>query len=499
MKKILLAIGVITLLSNQLKAQVSDEDVLRFSQLSYGGTARSMGAGGAFGSLGGDFSSLSNNPAGLGIYKHGEFSFSPSFVGIKTSSDFNQTNTIDRKYNFNISNIGVVWCVPVANDNSKWKSWNFGIGENRLNNYHERVSITGFNPDNSLLDRFLEDANSGSGINPSDIGDGMPFTAGLAYNTYLINPLPSDSNYYDGVIGAGAVQQTENITYKGATNEWVFSVAGNYNDKLYLGATWGIPSLYYSEERNHNETDVNNIWDGFQSFNFHENISQRGAGMNGKFGLIYKLNDYFRFGVAAHTPTFYWMTSKYSTSMDASLDSAQTSWSSPEGHFQYNLITPWRLIGSASVIFGKYGFLSADYEWIDYSSGSVDFNYGASSNEIAAGNQINTLVQTKYRANSNLRLGGEIALNIFRIRAGYSISNTPFAENQNADGADYSRNSISGGLGIREGNYFLDLGMIHTKGNQYYQPYSLANQLVPGATIEKSSTNIVVTVGLRFN
>ena len=41
------------------------------------GTARVMGMGGAFTSLGADLSSMSINPAGLGMYRRNEFSLTP--------------------------------------------------------------------------------------------------------------------------------------------------------------------------------------------------------------------------------------------------------------------------------------------------------------------------------------------------------------------------------------------------------------------------------------
>jgi hypothetical protein len=50
------------------KAQTIDE-ALWYSQLFYGGTARFQAMGGAFTALGGDLSVLSQNPAGLGIYR----------------------------------------------------------------------------------------------------------------------------------------------------------------------------------------------------------------------------------------------------------------------------------------------------------------------------------------------------------------------------------------------------------------------------------------------
>ena len=56
------------LLSHQLWAQ-SVWDAAKYSQASIFATARSTGFGGALGSVGGDFSSLSVNPAGIGIYR----------------------------------------------------------------------------------------------------------------------------------------------------------------------------------------------------------------------------------------------------------------------------------------------------------------------------------------------------------------------------------------------------------------------------------------------
>ena len=48
-------------------------DALRYSQIQIQGTARSGSMGNAFGALGGDFTSVSINPAGIGLYRSGEF------------------------------------------------------------------------------------------------------------------------------------------------------------------------------------------------------------------------------------------------------------------------------------------------------------------------------------------------------------------------------------------------------------------------------------------
>ena len=57
---------------------VMPTDLLELSQTQFNfGTARSMAMAGAFTSLGADLSSMSINPAGLGMYRHSDLSITP--------------------------------------------------------------------------------------------------------------------------------------------------------------------------------------------------------------------------------------------------------------------------------------------------------------------------------------------------------------------------------------------------------------------------------------
>ncbi|HSH66758.1 MAG TPA: hypothetical protein VLB84_13425, partial [Bacteroidia bacterium] len=47
----------------------NDIDAMRYSQLTFGGTARFNSMAGSMGALGGDISTLSFNPAGIGIFR----------------------------------------------------------------------------------------------------------------------------------------------------------------------------------------------------------------------------------------------------------------------------------------------------------------------------------------------------------------------------------------------------------------------------------------------
>ena len=71
-----------------IHAQTSS-DILRYSFLNPQGTARAMGIGGAIGGLGGDFTSLSINPAGIGGYWKSEFMITPTFMSNNTRASLN--------------------------------------------------------------------------------------------------------------------------------------------------------------------------------------------------------------------------------------------------------------------------------------------------------------------------------------------------------------------------------------------------------------------------
>ena len=70
MKTIYILIITSCIMLVPLRAQ-NETDALRYSQNFFGGTARSTAMGGAFGALGGDFSSASLLPAGIRMEEKG--------------------------------------------------------------------------------------------------------------------------------------------------------------------------------------------------------------------------------------------------------------------------------------------------------------------------------------------------------------------------------------------------------------------------------------------
>jgi hypothetical protein len=462
----------------------NDVDALRFSMIGFGGTARYISMGGAFGAIGADFSTLSTNPAGIGAYRKNEFTFTPSIYTGKTESTYNGNTSEDLKYNFNFSNLGMVYSFKTHNDDREgWKSVNFGFGLNRYNNFHNRIDIEGTNNENSLMDVYVANANGNA---PADLGQ---FDTQLAYYTWLIDTLPGGTDYFS-YIPKGVLTQRKSIETFGAMQEMVFTLGANYNDKLFIGGTFGFPHIRYHELSTYKETDVADTLANFNSFTFNEDITTTGTGFNFKFGLIYIPIDVdiikVKIGAAVHTPTFYAMNENWSSKMSSSFDNGDNfSEESPNGEFNFQLTTPMRAIGSIAVQIGKYGTIGADYEFVDYSEARLrasDYKFFDENDNI----------QNKYTAQNNIRLGAEAALGLFSLRGGYAIYGSPYKSGIN----DGKKTVISGGFGIIDKGYFIDFAYAYSISNEDYYLYQYTG-LNP-ASLKKTSNNFLITLGFRF-
>ncbi len=497
MKKILTAISVSLLLSNFVVAQ-TDEDAIRYSQLMYGSSGRGLGAGSAFGALGGDYSSLVINPAGVSIFQNSQFSFSPSFLSIKSNSLFTGNSVDDHKYNFNVSGFGFVWVKQIEEkENRKWRNLNFAFGGNRIAGFHNSVYYSGFNPSSSLAEKFVESANA-SQVSTGDIENAFPFDAGLAYNTALLQ-YDSATGYW-ALTEGGQVKQEQSYTTRGGMTEYAFTMGANYNDRLYLGASLGLIDVNYNFSSDYTETDSNDSITYFKSFNYNQSQHTSGAGVDLKFGLIARLNDYVRIGGSVHSPSFLFMHDRYNSSMKTVLDDTLGTFdsSSPDGSFDYNITTPWRLNGSLALTFKKYGFLSMDYEFLDYSEAFFSFNSGNSTDDKSYENSLNQTISKKYGSSYNIRLGGEAVIDIVRLRLGYALYGSPFKPDVAVAGFDNKATVYSGGIGIKEDGYFIDLGFARTKSASFLQPYSLTGVDVPGVKLNSFSNQFTFTIGWKW-
>ncbi len=495
---VLLSVGLIPL-AQKSYAQ-NDQDALRYSLLYHGGTTRNMSMGGAFGALGGDMSTLSNNPAGIAIYRKSEFSFTPGLQTNKTKSSYLGSENEDSKVNLNVNSLGVVlsYTPPASKAEGILKGWNFGIAYNKLNNYNSKTIYEAKNPKNSLLNYYAQQAY---GNNPSELENLFPFDVNLAYYGFLIDTnynMFGDSSTYLSAIPAGGELQRRTVETSGRMGEMAFSFGGNFDHKLYLGATVGFTSLVYNEEVTYEEIDVDNtiIYEDstydFKSFKLNQDLNTVGSGINFKFGAIYKPAEWVRLGAAIHSPTyFYEMHDDYSTSIRSVLQGYDETFQSPQGAFDYQVTTPFRAMGSIAFIIMEYGLVSMDYEIVDYSMAKLNSTNYKFRNE-------NEVIKNKYTQAANLRFGTEWKYGPLSVRGGYALYGSPFAKDVATSETDLSTDMISFGLGYRQEGYFVDLGYAQAKRGEFYRPYKLQDQIVDGATYKSAATNIQLTLGARF-
>jgi len=454
---------ILVLISTTAFSQFAD-DALRFSQVYYQGTARSMAVGGAFGALGADFSTASTNPAGMGIYRTGEFIFTPEVFSRETSSIYNGSISEGSKTIFDISNMGYVMVTPIGSRNG-WKFFQFGVGMNRLNNFNSQVFMQGENIENSKLDVYAELAD-GQTVDQLDDFELYP-----AWECYLINP--DEDNYYYTPVPFGGVQQQQIITTRGSINEWLVSFSGNYNDKLFVGATIGLPYLRYYRESTYSEFDVADTIPYFDNWSTTENLTTTGWGINLKLGAIVKPVEWLRIGAAFHTPTYYWSMSDtwftntysylelYENDSTDDLIWTNSAYASPVGNYDYHLSTPLRAIGSVSFLIGRYGFISGEYEYANYSSAKLSSRYDSFS-------AINQDIKQSFQATHNFRVGTEWRFSNYSFRGGYALYGSPYANNIN----DGKRQMYSGGIGYKSHYFAVDFAYVYSIMNEDYYMYT---------------------------
>jgi hypothetical protein len=498
MNKNILAIGILILLPLWNMAQ-DFTDALRYSAVRMEGTARSGGMGNAFGALGGDFTAVGINPAGLGIYRSSEFSLTPNFGMTEVQANYSGSSASENNYKLAFNNVSYVGSFTSKKGSySGLVSVNFGIGFNRLKDFNSMSLIETSNAKSSFMDYIADNANR---------NDWSDFYEELAWQTDLLLHDTVQNVYWHDTQDAGYGQsQRKSISKEGTLDEYTLAIGFNFNHKFYLGASLGINDLYYRESSTIREADDKNKIPYMNSFSFSSNLRTYGTGYNFKLGAIFKPVNQVRLGVSIATPTFFNMNDKFETYMESSItykDNSTENYNadSPLMEYDYDLVTPFKLTASAAVVLGSKGLISADYEYLDYSIAKLR-NGGDGYDFIDQNNDINAI----YKPVSNFRLGGEFKLtDAFALRAGYEIypsafKSTAFDKDQPNAGLNYSVATC--GLGYTSGGFFFDVALRHSvfseKNTLYPAPRSNDFPVPDFASLDYVNNKVLFTLGFRF-
>lgn len=464
-----------------------DYEAFRFSQIDYMGTARYLGAGGTFGTVGGDFSGLSTNPAAIGLYKRHEVSFTPMMLSFfKDNTTYYGTSNFTQNPKYTVPQCGLV--IATSIDNSNWKAWQFGFGYNRIMDYNNTFRADG-TPDASFIKPIIDYANN-NGISYNQLfGDQM-----LAWNTWLIDTFPGQTSRYFSPFSDANLNQTAIVKQTGAIDEMSFTFGGNYNDKLYLGISLAIPFLDYTEQTVLTESpaDAEDLM-GITSYKVRTTQRDRGAGINAKIGVIYQPINFLRLSAGIQTPTYFWKIRDY-------YNREMTSyWNIPgisdnQHHeytynYQFALSTPFRFNVGTAFLINKRGFISAEYEFNDYRMATLyanDYNFSDENN----------MIREKYGICHSVRVGGEVNLTPkFALRAGYNFKSSPYLNSSEwSEGFNGSAHYGSIGFGYRNKFLFVDLAYILKFSKDNYTLY----QPTAPVQIKNTTHSVAATIGFKF-
>lgn len=513
MKKILFTVILLPMLS-QVLAQDFVDNALLFSQTQAGGSARIQAIGGAQVSLGGDYSSALSNPAGLGMFNRSEITFSLGLNDNQTTANYFGNSSNDGRTALTIP--GFSYIQKQSDATGKYLGGAFGFTFTRTNNFNRQYSYSGDNSESSLLDYFINDA---TGLTPVDLeGDYYYSPTGLAYGSYLIQDyqVNSDPMFWDTEayplyddngttrVDFPTVRQSESVLRKGAQNQLSISYGGNYDDTFFFGASIGVSTIRFKQDQVYRESNFRypNVpqFDALDSFVLDESFDIQGSGVNFTLGAIYRPVAFLQLGASVATPTFYNLTDSYTARIDSYWNNfdyfgdGETILNNEYAEFdapfisEYDLKTPGKATLGVSLI-SKYGFVSGDVEFVNYSKTKYTSNLPGESYSPE-----NDAIKSVYENVVNFRLGAEFRYEMLRVRAGYNHLADPYRTRDNG-----TIETISAGLGARFSAFFLDFAALYSQSEGQRIPYRAGSSFpTPVAGLQHTTTNYMLTLGFPF-
>lgn len=423
------------------------EDALRLGTPGFGVGARSLGMGNAYTGIASDYSALYWNPAGLSQIEHGEFSAGLSYLTNKDVGTFFDQDLSYTKNATNLNALGLVYPVPVRRG-----SMVLAFGFSRQAVFNSGLSFNAFNPNSSIIqsDRSIY-APDGAEY-PSDLSQN------IAYQLYLAN-IDTVTGKFDSPI-RNRVTQVGKVIEGGGLNNWAIGGAVDVTPNVSLGITLTYLSGSYRYDRNYQEQDLAGIYNthpfDFKSLSLIDFIDGDISGVNAKFGLMYRVPDHLRVGLAVKTPTSFTVKENYGTTARSYFDNGDIM--PVDGPFEnmgsveYDVRTPWVFSGGISVIIREL-VLSGDVEYTDWTT--LEF---ANANSTILQNNLD--IKEIFRPTANFRAGAEYEFRPLglRLRGGYIYNRSPYE----GDPSAYDQQYITGGLGILLGeSTMLDVAYAH--------------------------------------
>lgn len=490
------------LLAASLSLSVQGQDIsdaVRFAQENLNGTARFRAMGGAFGALGGDFSSININPAGSVVFANSQAGFTLSNFNNSNDSNFFGTNKNKSNNSLDLSQAGGVYVFKNEDKRSDWKKFAVALNYENIKDFNNSFFSAGTNS-NSVANYFLSYAN---GL-PLSIVNGSQYSysdlyyneqqAYLGYGAYVINEAAdySDTNMnYVSLVPAGGSYYQENKLYAtGYNGKLSFNGSAQYKDVLTVGVNLNSHFFDYYQSTHFYESNANNTSATdvlVKRLKFDNDLYTYGNGFSFQIGTIYKPIKEVRFGIAYQSPTWLRLTDELTQSIAAVSGTSTTEYQPDVVNpgitmlFEpYRLQTPSKWTGSFAYIFGKKGLISFDYATKNYSKTKYTPKQEFTNSNA---NLRNLLTST-----NEYRLGAEYRIKKVSLRAGYRFEQSPYKDKITIG----DLTAYSGGIGYNFGATKLDLA--YSTSNQNSKQQFFTQGLTDAASIQSKNNTVCLTL-----
>lgn len=517
MKRLYISVAVLSLCGMSAMAQETYENT-RLVDNDLNGTARYVGMGGAMEALGADVSTMSTNPAGVGLFRKSKVDLS---FGLVTQQDATKFNSLG-KTNASFDQIGFVY---VLNKTSN-SGFNIGFNYHKSRNFDQILGAA--NTLNNASQNKLTYQKYRKGIFTDKKSMTFNQIDALYMDSLLFN---KDNKKYYNFPATGYLYNEENMGYIG---EYDVNMSGNINNRVYLGLTVGLHDVHYRNYSEYTENLERNA-DNFRGLTIRDNREITGTGYDIKFGAIFRPFDAsaFRLGVYIHTPTWYDLTtSNYSTMFVKNENPTKDKGAVTYESYDFRIDTPWKFGLSLGHTIDNFIALGATYEYADYGAistrikdgGYYDSWSGSYYENSHRDKVMNAHTEATLKGVHTLKLGAEVkVMPKLAVRVGYNYLSAMFNENGAKNGTIASpgsyyasstsfvnwkaTNRITCGVGYAHKNFNVDLAYQYSAQNGEYFPFanyyegktpSNEDNIATATKVSNKRHQLLLTLGYRF-
>ena len=502
MKKYFTILIILATISNANSQTLAD--ALLYANDNLSGTARYRSMSGAFGALGGDFSSINVNPAGSAVFLNNQVSFTLSNFNTRNKSNYFGSKATTENNAFDISQAGGVMVFNNQNTKNDWKKIVLAVNYENISNLDNSLDSFGNNPNNSIANYFLSYANPGlynTNIPLSTVSDSFyedldirNQQAYLGYQGYVINVDPSNpsNDTYVANVANGNFYHENYMESSGLNGKVSVNFATQYKDKFYFGLNINSHFTDYTKTTTFYEENDNSPNSGLKRLLFENYQNTYGNGFSFQLGAIAKVTDKFRTGLSYESPTWYRLTDE----KQQFLSTAGFNYGNPSNpnlseqivdsdflliYPTYNIQTPSKWTGSLAYVFGKQGLISLDYSMKDYSRTRFKPNDSFFR-------PLNASIESQLNAASELRIGAEYRIKEWSLRGGYRYEESPYNDKKVV--GDLS--GFSTGFGYNFGTTRLDMAYAYSQRKSQQSFFSQG--FTDGPTVKTKNNTISLTL-----